>query len=548
MASPDDIQETCGVCCKAFTRKDLRDRHQRRCIARIGQPRSSRQKSCARCVASKLKCDLSQPACWRCCTRRPPAPCIYPTKSSTAAAANNDDSGTIDLYLFPQAMLDDAASGTLVTSTSLHPETLLTHSLTTSGDNSCDFDDYHDLFGSSWPIPPSVSSQIDVRHLWAIGNNTAAPAVVFEDQSTRSSISSDPTTATSAQMSQAVEYPQASSRDTAQTSPDPLHLDQTVEWLDDVHRSGSLVAAPQVVDRDTQNSHSYSGQGYGSTENPAPKFMGTKEMLDSLRSYPINMLQKDYNPPFLHHTLYRCSEGGLDEWVAVALCCVGAMKTVTEKSAGFVGNMISQQRDALVAGFHSTKSLTSRLAAIHAVHIYQLLGLLFSECYIARRQIKEAEMNHSFFLKIVRWTTQEYVRQHGSLSANQENWKEWCEAETLRRTLLVVHVSNLLGICFETHNKFFYEPLDDALIDSLWIPAPDIVWEAINEQEWKKAKKTAGYSTCDRPTVSALLEQYHSGDDGVYFDGAVQRFEDLPELTRLVLSCIAINRSGGLIT
>lgn len=152
------------------------------------------------------------------------------------------------------------------------------------------------------------------------------------------------------------------------------------------------------------------------------------------------------------------------------------------------------------------------------------------------------------FDKTVRWTTQEYFRQHGSLSVNQEDWKEWCEAETLRRTLLLVHVSNLLGICFETHNKFFYEPLDDGLIDSIWLPAPDIVWEATNEQEWKKAKAAVGYSTGDRLTVSALLEQYHGNEDGVYLNGAMQRFEDLPELTRLVLSCMTINRSRRLVT
>lgn len=251
-------------------------------------------------------------------------------------------------------MSDDAASE-MLTSNSLSPETMLTHNLT-AGEISYNFDDYHDIFGSSWSIPPSVSSQIDARHLWALGTNTAVPDVVFEDQSTRSSISSDPTT-TSAQMSQVGMYPQALSRVTAQTIQDLPYSDQTVEWLDDVHRSDSLIATPHVVDRDTQNSHSQSEQGHGSTENSAPKFMGTKEMLDSLRSYPINMLQKDYNPPFLHHTLYRCSEGGLDEWVAVALCCVGAMKTVTEKSAGFVGNMISQQRDALVTGFVSLFSV-----------------------------------------------------------------------------------------------------------------------------------------------------------------------------------------------
>lgn len=140
----------------------------------------------------------------------------------------------------------------------------------------------------------------------------------------------------------------------------------------------------------------------------------------------------------------------------------------------------------------------------------------------------------------MRWTVQEYLKEHKSLSIDQEDWKKWCEAESLRRTVLLVHVSNFLGICFERRNDFFYEPLEDGLVDSLWVPAPDMMWQATNEQEWGKAREYVGYSSENQPTMSALVKQFQYGDR-VFLHGAMQSFDDMPELTRLVLSCHVID-------
>lgn len=59
----------CGICGKAFERRDLRDRHKRRCTITFAKPKRSKRRSCLACAVSKLGCDQGQPSCRRCTTR-----------------------------------------------------------------------------------------------------------------------------------------------------------------------------------------------------------------------------------------------------------------------------------------------------------------------------------------------------------------------------------------------------------------------------------------------------------------------------------------------
>ncbi|KAE8148626.1 hypothetical protein BDV25DRAFT_157910 [Aspergillus avenaceus] len=67
----------CGLCNKAYSRRDLRDRHRRRCIKTIGQERPSKRKSCETCAQKKLRCSMTRPACTRC--EQLEKPCQYPS-------------------------------------------------------------------------------------------------------------------------------------------------------------------------------------------------------------------------------------------------------------------------------------------------------------------------------------------------------------------------------------------------------------------------------------------------------------------------------------
>lgn len=130
------------------------------------------------------------------------------------------------------------------------------------------------------------------------------------------------------------------------------------------------------------------------------------------------MLQPNFWSPFIHHRLYRCSMDGMAEPLGIALACVSAYSSSVESSFEFVDNMISSQRERLVREFHlySDRPETC-LAALHAVCVYQILGLFggpsvdsprsghstpFKDGSERRREEsgKAAELHGSFLLKV----------------------------------------------------------------------------------------------------------------------------------------------------
>jgi hypothetical protein len=141
-----------------------------------------------------------------------------------------------------------------------------------------------------------------------------------------------------------------------------------------------------------------------------------KEMLEHLREYPGLILDREFWSPFVHHRLYRCSLGGMAPPMADALACVGAYASTAGSGSGFVDRMISQEREKLVRNFHSyTDTPEFCLAAMHAVCIYQIMGL-FGDSFIPaavkkpvfsngseERRLefeRHAELYSSFLLKV----------------------------------------------------------------------------------------------------------------------------------------------------
>lgn len=141
-----------------------------------------------------------------------------------------------------------------------------------------------------------------------------------------------------------------------------------------------------------------------------------QEILEHLREYPSLILDRDFWSPFVHHRLYRCSLGRMAPPMADALACVGAYANTAGSDSGFVDRMISEEREKLVRNFHSyTDTPEFCLAAMHAVCIYQIMGLFGNSFLPAavkkpmcskgseeRRQEfgRSAELYSSFLLKV----------------------------------------------------------------------------------------------------------------------------------------------------
>jgi hypothetical protein len=115
--------------------------------------------------------------------------------------------------------------------------------------------------------------------------------------------------------------------------------------------------------------------------------------------------------------MYRCSMGGMAKPMGVALACVSAHAGSSGSNYGFVDGLINQQREQLIQEFQSYLDTPENcLAAVHAVCIYQILGL-FGDNFLpaaikATTNMKsildqrrtdcerQAELHSSFLLKV----------------------------------------------------------------------------------------------------------------------------------------------------
>lgn len=132
----------------------------------------------------------------------------------------------------------------------------------------------------------------------------------------------------------------------------------------------------------------------------------------------------------------------------------------------------------------------------------------------------------------------------GSLEAE---WRTWYLSETVRRTLFLVNVINILSCRDSKQNSYFYEALDDTLLLELPLPAPDLLWKANSAQEWAQAKTAVGGHDIG-PRLKEAMD-WAGGDDGGgladdnpirWGEGRTQRIEsrNLPEFTRVILAAL----------
>lgn len=109
-------------------------------------------------------------------------------------------------------------------------------------------------------------------------------------------------------------------------------------------------------------------------------------------------------------------------------------------------------------------------------------------------------------------------------SGGAANWASWLVAETVRRTLFMVNIINILtGSDENGRASYYYEPLDDDYIFSMPLPAPNDVWGARSATEWRDARERSGWSdeladTLDSikgPDRDQVLARLYSAEPGL---------------------------------
>ncbi|WEW56953.1 hypothetical protein PRK78_002412 [Emydomyces testavorans] len=261
-----------------------------------------------------------------------------------------------------------------------------------------------------------------------------------------------------------------------------------------------------------------------------------QELFQMVREYPRKMLQRDFWSPFIHHRLYRCAKDGMAEPLGIALACISAHENLVESSSSFIDNMINTQREKLIRGFHlySDRPETC-LAALHAVNIYQILGLFDNPSVVPNNGDRwreksgpGAEWHSSFLLKMTRRLCS--MHQYAFRPDKETDWSRWRFAESLRRNVFLVNLINVLAAKSHKFHHDYFEPLDDAMILQMPLPATEQMWRACSERQWVACQEDARQLS-SAPTLQKLLELDSSGNLDV---------STLPPLTRIILACAKI--------
>jgi hypothetical protein len=569
-----DAEFHCGLCNKAYSRRtlslcmhtcnrsichvarvlkyptgDLRDRHRRRCAKTFGRERTSKRKSCDTCAQTKLRCSLTRPACSRCVqigtTCRYPNANPSPNTSSASPSGGGEDAGAEHV----------SPMGVNLESTSTGPNHVVPISaITLPADSS---NSAPSIDGIAWsPVLNNFGFGLDGTGF----SDTASAFIDYLHGQTSYLL-------TPQEKSKA---PQALDDHSLLLSGDQLNvsLPPLSSSAGSTHRRSSAGRENAEIDMINMFASSFVPDLSHSALRDTTSL--SEELFGILREYPRMMLQPNFWSPFIHHRLYRCSKDGMAEPLGIALACVSAYSSSVESSFEFVDNMINAQRERLVREFHLFIDRPETcLAALHAVCIYQILGLfggpsvdsprsprsshstLYRNGSERRREDlgKVAELHGSFLLKVsprfyrssplsqiltthtltTAQMTRRLCRLHQkAVGQNHVGWSEWKFAESLRRNVFFVHIVNILAAEARKLHHDYFEPLNDAIIQQIPLPAPESMWRACTEAEWRAAREFSGQESPNPTALQGLLDLGRTGSLDV---------ASLQPLTRMILAC-----------
>jgi hypothetical protein len=115
----------------------------------------------------------------------------------------------------------------------------------------------------------------------------------------------------------------------------------------------------------------------------------------------------------------------------------------------------------------------------------------------------------------------ELVNNHFDSSIS--GWRQWAFIETLRRTISIIHIVNVVSARLKKQNPFFYEPLDDDLLLDMPLPASTHLWDAVSEGQWLLARSKLTQTL----VTGRMMRQEGTGLP-----------EDADPFTRMLVACL----------
>ncbi|PYH98004.1 C6 zinc finger domain protein [Aspergillus ellipticus CBS 707.79] len=509
----------CGICNKTYSRRDLRDRHRRRCIKNIGQERQSKRKSCDACAQKKLRCSMNRPSCSRCLQSR--RPCVYPQSSVPVQAPN--------LLSDPQETSNSPTSSVPVCASLIPgstPWVLSAHQFDTPG-----FDEANEVPSASWS-PDASSTELAV-HTIADSNLLPMQDVSmlnsppwhddFHEQNEPFGLDDCFHGSLDSSSSRSSQILYMSHHGTMESSPAAVVPPTPAAFPGDSYTMarGTAVASmssgyfdnhwsdamPPSDDDDTWRLNIYPDSLIGSVfgHNFLPKTTHQtpgdisdvyQEMFSLLREYPGLVLQRQFYSPFLHHQMYRCAMQSMGEPLGASLASITSYASYLESCDTFDHTMHTEERLAVAPD--------SCVAAFHAVCVYQILSIFGanppSNTINKLQGLDEEDAHHdkeyglisetpiAFLLKMI----QRVYKLHEDIlrtpHEDESNWSRWKFTESLRRNIFFANIISTLASKTRKFNGIHFDPLDNVMLLQLPLPAPEEMWQARSEEEWMNAR------------------------------------------------------------
>jgi hypothetical protein len=115
-----------------------------------------------------------------------------------------------------------------------------------------------------------------------------------------------------------------------------------------------------------------------------------------------------------------------------------------------------------------------------------------------------------------------------SQGQDEVDWSKWKFAESLRRNVFLVHMVNILAAEARKLHPDYFEPLDDATILQMPLPAPESMWRACSDTEWRVAREYARPTSTTPSNLQGLLDLNREGRLDI---------TSLQPLTKMILAC-----------
>ncbi|KAH6973854.1 hypothetical protein BKA56DRAFT_592637 [Ilyonectria sp. MPI-CAGE-AT-0026] len=443
---------TCPFCTKSFPSKKQSTRHVRYCRTKAKDGALTRRRCCATCIKAKTRCDMGLPGCSRCTHKglqclykSSKAPCSLPVDRQVEVALSHND--------LPKQGLDGSPKHISIgRGTSPYDLGQLFE-----GNN---FD--HALSINTWPELPSNPGTDSV-------DETA-----FSD-GMLALVSSDPLSWNSS--SNTFLVPQVDKIDHFKDrvvlgSFQIIALSPSFDWLDTetVLAKRDLKAGP-----------------LGSTLSRA-------YCLSMLRSYPEMLCRNGGTlPPFIH-IQSRPSTSGDNHTVALAeplATCSSIMRMYMERSSenlAFIWRTIQAESRRINDEYWFYDTWTT-LASIQAMAIYVIVGLLDDNSnFTADKHLLVSMLEATRSLA-------EKLRPNGWMCNGEIHvgqipaWEEWAEAESRRRTaillVVVMHLFNIeYGPGLPQCGGFAELPLPCS--KTLWQASDQATWEAEYRKQYMR--------------------------------------------------------------